>query len=566
MSLDSLSGGGLPANIAAMIADELASLAADARTLGAQLVTGDVVPAVVLRSNGLTDLLEIRGLRVAAALPATVIPGDAISVLVTGFGDDRIHLQIVPSPAPANLTADAPAARTPEPRGPAPEPPAVAAANLVQRGRAPRAGDQGMVSSEPVVANRRAVVTVPGALKGIEARIAAAYATNAPPLRSSAAPANGTRPPGRPTPAGRPVIGLRPAAGGPIVSTPAQSSALRVTLRRPAEYADPAGLLRGLRIALTPSNIASARTALEAPQRLPTALATLDRELATVADPRLATLRTLTGFLTRLEPQSPLLATQLAAFVDHVVTGREAKLAGLLALPVARVDEHAEPPTPERGGVQAETRPAPAATARVAASAELPGVAAGRAAALAVNLDYDLKTQLLAAAVAPDAGAAKSAPLAAALTTVLTAITVLQLNAAAAVDTPPAGLAFVVPLALPDGFAQARVRIDRDGPDAKTSLDGDNFHIAFILETRHLGTIAIDLATVGRAVTVSVKTEADPARLQFGSAMGKLTQRLEQLSYRVAAAQAAVAAPPVREPVRQPEPEIDPRRLVDVDA
>ena len=98
MSVNPLSAGALPPNIAAIIAEELAALAADAQTLASQVSPGDVIPAVVLPSNGLTDLLSVNGLRVAAELPPSLVPGENITVLVTGFDGERINLQIVPTP------------------------------------------------------------------------------------------------------------------------------------------------------------------------------------------------------------------------------------------------------------------------------------------------------------------------------------------------------------------------------------------------------------------------------------------------------------------------------------
>jgi hypothetical protein len=196
-----------------------------------------------------------------------------------------------------------------------------------------------------------------------------------------------------------------------------------------------------------------------------------------------------------------------------------------------------------------------------------------RAALLHAALDGDLKTQLLALASDTDAATtvAEPAALGAVLAGALTAITAVQLNAAAALQTSPDGLAFTLPVALPDGFARAHVRIDPDASAAKRgSLDGDNFHIAFILETRHLGTVAIELVTVGRAVTLSVKTEARPAQRVMGGKLGDLTARLESLRYRVAKADAVVATPPAA-----PDPSVptaaaatssDATHLVDFDA
>src|SRR3984893_19039177 len=93
MSIDPLAAG--VADLAALIDAELASLAADAQALRGLLVVDAIVTARVLPSNGLTDLLEIAGRRVAASLPPTVRPGDALQVRVTGFDGDRILLQVV---------------------------------------------------------------------------------------------------------------------------------------------------------------------------------------------------------------------------------------------------------------------------------------------------------------------------------------------------------------------------------------------------------------------------------------------------------------------------------------
>src|SRR5260370_4789480 len=138
MGIDPLAAGG--ADLAALIDAELASLAADAQALRALLVVDAVVTARVLPSNGLTDLLEIAGRRVAASLPPTVRPDDALQVRVTGFDGERILLQIVATGAPAAVetgpanvplapdpglfaTAPLPPAASPTARPPAPAPP-----------------------------------------------------------------------------------------------------------------------------------------------------------------------------------------------------------------------------------------------------------------------------------------------------------------------------------------------------------------------------------------------------------------------------------------------------------
>ena len=59
--------------------------------------------AQVLPPNGLTDLIQILGTRVAAALPPTLTPGDTFTAQVTGFDGPQILLQILSmgEPVPA---------------------------------------------------------------------------------------------------------------------------------------------------------------------------------------------------------------------------------------------------------------------------------------------------------------------------------------------------------------------------------------------------------------------------------------------------------------------------------
>jgi hypothetical protein len=56
-----------------------------------------------------------------------------------------------------------------------------------------------------------------------------------------------------------------------------------------------------------------------------------------------------------------------------------------------------------------------------------------------------------------------------------------------------------------------------------------------------LGTVAIDVSTVGRTVSVNVKTEGAPAASRFRSTLDELRERLERLRYNVAGMSAAVA-------------------------
>jgi hypothetical protein len=355
-----------------------------------------------------------------------------------------------------------------------------------------------------------------------------------------------------------------PSAAPGSLSPPAASSSpppSATAARGGAAFAEPATLLRALHLPVTATNLASARMALESPEKLPNALATLERALANDTDPRVATLSTLTTFLARIDPRSPVFAAQIAAFADHVVTGREAKIAQL-----ASATGEFTPAAP------VESAGAETARAVPAGREPEPPVSNERVAVVRAALDYDLKTHLLSIAAGRAAGTEPTTPKAAALDRAvagtLSAITALQLNAASTLAAHPEGLAFTLPVALPDGFAAAHVRIDADAPLGRNApLDGDNFHIAFVLETRHLGTVAIDVMTVGRAVTLSVKTEAVLAQRVFAGALDRLSARLESLRYRVAKADAAVApaASATEPPAHLPAPAAA-ARLVDVDA
>src|SRR5579883_3511504 len=92
---------------------ELQQLAADAKALSAMLMEGDVVQATVQPFNGMTDVLEIFGLRVAASLPPNVHPGDTLTVAVQGFQNDQVMVQVLtttPSPSQTRSTPQPPAA------------------------------------------------------------------------------------------------------------------------------------------------------------------------------------------------------------------------------------------------------------------------------------------------------------------------------------------------------------------------------------------------------------------------------------------------------------------------
>ncbi len=566
------------ADLAALLDAELAQLAADAQALRALLVEGAVVTARVLPSNGLTDLLEIAGRRVAASLPPTLTPGDVVQVQVTGFDGDRILMQIVGDGTDATVEAGPPPPIAPpvaafvaasirpapetlwiEPRAAAPapaSPPAAvsampAAPNAAPHAQAPpnaipparggvgalfesvvgRAGvsppGEGTSPGPP----RAAAAPAPGSPAALERPvIAAPRAPGAPPARPvvietetnpiearlDAVRASAAQPPASGSPGARLAAPAAAPAAPParfvpppaIEAKPSPAAAPRAaTAATAATYSEPAALLRALRLPVTPSNVASATMALQRPQALPAALSALEVALPPAGDdPNVATLRTLLAFVGRVDPRSPALATQVEAFVEHVVTGAEPKIATLLAARGAAGDA------------------SPIASA----------LAAERGAALGV----DLKQTMLALAADP----ATPAALAPSLAGAITALTAAQLSAAQSLAANPNGLAFTIPLATPSGPASAQITIARDAPDRgrAASANAANFRIAFVLETAHYGTVAIDLVTVGRDVTVDVRTESALAMRAFRDALDGLTARLESLRYRVASANASV--------------------------
>jgi hypothetical protein len=645
MSIDPLAAG--VADLAALIDAELASLAADAQALRALLVVDAVVTARVLPSNGLTDLLEIAGRRVAASLPPTVRPGDALQVRVTGFDGERILLQIVATGAPAAVetgpanvplapdpalfaTAPLPPATAPSPSQPAslpptapPTPPGLGGSlgAVVSRASvsAPSSDPSAPRGDVPRADPPMRTVVAAGEPTSIEARLVAARATTAPGSASPASPAAPELPAQYVAPAPPPVpaqryvappqiapktvqnqnaslaesVGSRLPSAPPIASAAAAASSTYAGKTGLAAYAEPVALLRALRLLVTPSNVASATLALAQPDRLPNALATLERALPrAAAEPHVATLRTLLAFVGRIDPRSPALAAQIAAYVEHVVDGAEPKLATLLAaarasegpaLPggapnatanaasanaaAATAQPHSgattdrPPATPSAAqATRHPAAPAPNAdAARTAAHDPRPPIPAAIVAERSAALGADLKQTMLVLASDP----ATPEALAPALAAAISALTAVQVSAAQTFAANPNGIAFTIPLATQHGPASARISVSRDAPQRGAKLDGENFRIAFVLDTAHFGTVAIDLVTVGRDVTVDVRAESAPAMRAFRDALGRLTERLESLRYRVASAGASVGITSTVGIEAPPAPAVDPNAMVD---
>jgi len=636
------SGSGAAA-LDALVTAELNALAADAQALQSQVAIGDILNATVLPSNGLSDLLNIQGNRVAASLPPTLVPGDQITVEVTGFNGPQILLQILstadgtppavsaptatPAPAPAGTgtgsatpssaiaSASVPLPTTSEgaPPGQVAPPAAVfVAASVRPNAPVPPPIPPGQTLAEPPPDGPPG--TIPGAagttiaapvFDGIEARLAAARAAQvtvsapvtvpvagrapAPPPAALRAPttgsasAAGSAPTAASAPAapafprggayaplvtaGRTFVVPPPIATSRLAPPPAAATAAAGAAGSPAaqvrSYQEPLALVRALNLPVTPTNLAAAKLALDAPQRLPAALATLERALPDIDDPRVATLRTITAFIGKIEPASPQLATQVAAYVEHVVTGTEPALAQLLAAhaveaAAAEPAPTAAPPDADAaatgaaaatdvaaGEVAAVTGESPAAAAATATSPTLPVVALAQVTERAAAIAVSLKEQLFSLVNGPPAGGREADAIVPSAASALTAVTSIQMAAAQAAAANPQTMSFSLPMWLGGSYAQAQIAVDRDAPDMPSvPLDGDNFHIAFVLDTKNLGTVAVDLRTVGRAFSLSVKTENLRTAQRFGDELSRLTDRLGSLRYQAKSVEAVVAAVP----------------------
>jgi hypothetical protein len=189
----------------------------------------------------------------------------------------------------------------------------------------------------------------------------------------------------------------------------------------------------------------------------------------------------------------------------------------------------------------------------VAGDPPLPVVALAQIVERAATLAVSLKEQIVALITGPALTGRGTDVLVPAASQALSAVTAVQLAAAQSAAANPQTMSFAIPMWLGSGgYAQAQLAVDRDAPDSpNVPLDGDNFHIAFILDTKNLGTVAIDLRTVGRAFSLSVKTENLRTAQRFGDELSRLTDRLGAMRYQAKSVEAIVAgtapasAPPV---------------------
>ena len=339
--------------------------------------------------------------------------------------------------------------------------------------------------------------------------------------------------------------GKTPAASTAAPNAPAaQNVPPQIAVRVALAANDPGKLLAALRIPSSPLTLAAARIVGDATSQVTAALRNLQTVLAQSppADPRVATLQTLTTFLSNLNPANEQAFTaQLSSFIANVFEGAEAKIAAI----VRALIEASPPPAPPG------QTPAPAPPPHASPSDTPMAIAAqARVAERQAALSADLKEAVVSLVQNPPVQ--RSPQLTQALTDTLTALTAAQLNVAANNVIDPRALTLSLPVYFFDEGRASQVRITRDAGKGKERLDADNFHIAFVLDTKTLGTVAIDLDTVGRSVKVDVKTDRSSAVERFTDSFPDLRARLELLRYRIASMAADVQRAPEPAPVAPP--------------
>lgn len=504
-------------------AAELSAAAADLtlgiplELLGTQVRVGDVLAAMVLPPQNGLDLLEILGQTIAAHLPPTVRPAEQLLLQVTQINPNQIVVRnlgpVDPAkPLPPEVVQPAPA---PQP-GAAPLPPRPSA-------QLPNAQPSPVAPPRAVFVAASVVRTQPPVQPGRPAQPAAAHVAAVEARINAARAAVPQKPVPVPAPAPAQVRApLQPARGlPPQAAVPVRTAAV-------PRAGTPEHLLQAVRIAQTPAALTAARAAIDAVRRLPEVLARLERALAPVTgDARTATLRTLAAFVARIDPRNEeTLPHQIASYVSHVLDGAEKKIVSL-------VRAHRE-------------------------SADPPIVSQAKVLERSAALEHNAKSLVLS--LLSRAPAQHTPELAQALRDAATTLGGAQLHALAQNTQSPDAISFALPLFFHEGGQPAQLSIRRDGSNAKAPLDGDNFHVAFVLDTSALGTVSVELQSSGRSVSVNVRTENERHVPAFKTTLADLVVRLEKLRYRVSrtTAQAlaravGVPAVPANVPERRPD-------------
>ncbi|MBV8638937.1 MAG: flagellar hook-length control protein FliK [Candidatus Eremiobacteraeota bacterium] len=546
------------ANAQAAIEEATLNLGSLLTEFQAQLNVGDVLPATVLPPQDGNDYISLLGQTLPAQLPPGINPGETIALQVTGFTNTAIVVRnlgvVAPEEAPPQapplppqsaaapqsaILRSAPQQATPAPQQTTPAPRQTAASPLAPPRELFVAASVKPQSTQAAQAARTAPgvarpQAVPQAPVEVEARLVATRASTtigSPALKRSAE----SLPPAAPPRAAQSST-VPPAVVRAAVERPSQT---------PLPVSSQSTLLARLRVPVTPVTLAAAKLVETATSNATTAYQRLDALLAKLpADPRTASLRSTLSFVAEFDLRNTrALPEQIASYVSNVVTSAESKIAQIV-----------------RAWTQAETPPDPD---ELPAQQPLPNVAnvAASAAERGVALEHDVKMTLLQFVANPPSGS--SPQVIGALRDALTATTAVQLNALTPENNTVNSITIPLPAYFYNGGQPAQLRISRDAPNGKNTLDADNFHIAFVLDTKSLGTVAIDVQTAGRSVSVDVKTETPRSADRFRTSLGDLRGRLEALHYRVATMAAGLAARP--KPAAPPAPAAPPVQTSNVD-
>lgn len=496
-------------------------LGTSAAALRAQIRTGDLLEAIVLPPQNGSDRLSLFGKTIDAQLPPGVHPGESLLLQVAAFSGTQIVVRNLGAldpalPKPSTIVAEP---LTP-PQSPATQPTVVSQAQTqstaAQASAVPPRDSRADISIAPP-----REVFVAASVKRILVGEAAARAQ---------------------TPSGAQIGAQRaPVERGDRLAVPF------VAARNGSAPSLSATLLSRLRVPISASTLVAARMVDDAAKHVTSAYRRLDEVLAKVPvpDARISSLRSLLAFTGKIDLRNGrVLPEQIAAFVAHVVEGAEGKIAQVVrALLTEEQLSATETPVTQAPATESARRtvtleivePPPAALQLPAPSPDALARATERVAAL----DHDVKAVMLSLLHDPPPGMTPQSTQA--LTSAIGATTALQLGVLAARDGDPNAISIPLPAYFYDGGKPAQLRISRDRNPSGKNLDGDNFSVSFVLDTKTLGTVAIDLQTARRAVRVSVKTERQSAANAFRDTLSSLRDRLELLRYRVASMAADVA-------------------------
>lgn len=518
------------ADAAQTIANVTLNLGVSADVIKAQIRPGDLIDAIVLPPQNGSDRLSLFGRSIDAQLPPGIHPGESLLLSVTAISGQQIFVRnlgpVDPQSIPPVIYVELPPQQD-EPARPA-TPPQAQPVSAPSSASAPATAPSLAPPREVFVA--ASVVQIEG-----EAELRAVLMS---PAGEAARSPNASRAPIAPRTMASQTL---PSPQTPAaMRSPLQPARIQSTSPTP-----PAALLARLRVPISSATLIAARLVDDAARHVTSSYQRLDEALAKLptSDPRVGSLRALLSFTGKIDMRNGrALPEAIAAFVSHVVESSENKIAQLVRL-LATPTSEPEAPTTPAGSLSAPAIPQKnASTPAAAPSAPPPALpldASARASERAAALDHDVKTIMLSLIQAPPRE--MNPQVMQALSSAVGATTAVQLNVLSAQNIDANTIAIPLPAYFHEGGRPTELRITRDPGKSGKGVDADNFSVSFVLDTKTLGTVAIDLQTVGRAVSVNVKTERASAAEVFRDSLAHLRGRLEALRYRIASMGAEVS-------------------------